>query len=111
MGNRWILSWHICHNPELEYPPYLATTTSCCFVAGILGTGAEHSKLGDLPVLKPEFIFGQCQYYGNKRSKFASIILTVSIAAVFGSFEVGIIFALKVRSLLLYDQRCLDLAY
>jgi len=39
--------------------------------------------------------WGQCQYYGNKRSRFASIILTASVAAILGGFEAGMVFALK----------------
>ncbi|KIM90625.1 hypothetical protein PILCRDRAFT_84557 [Piloderma croceum F 1598] len=39
--------------------------------------------------------WGQCQYYGKNRSKLVSIVLTVSVAAILGCFEVGMVFALK----------------
>jgi len=50
--------------------------------------------------------WGQCQYYGNKRSRFASIILTASVAAILGGFEAGMVFALKSSSTV--NQRALQ---
>ncbi len=43
----------------------------------------------------------QYQYYGRKRSKNMSIALFVAAIVLFAAFEVGMIFAIKVRILLL----------
>jgi len=39
--------------------------------------------------------WGQCQYYGYKRSGLTSILLTVSVAVISAGFEVGMVFAVQ----------------
>jgi len=42
--------------------------------------------------------WGQCQYYGSKRSLLACILLTGSVAITLGGFETGMVFVVKSSS-------------
>jgi len=91
-------SWREKSTEGLSHYLVLMWGISGCF----LGVYVTVQNLNIPLILQPQLFsalslvsWGQCQYYGNRRSLAASVILTVSVAAVLASFEAGMVFAVK----------------
>jgi len=70
--------------------------------AGFLGVYAIVQNLNIPLIIQPQLFgmlslisWGQCQYYGNRRSRTVSIVSVVAVAAVLGGLEMGAVFAIK----------------
>jgi len=81
------------HSPKPQYTPHPTATTIRLFVPRILGSGS--SFLPHISCTNSPASDSQCHYYNKTRPRNIIILMVISVLAVVGGLQTGMVFAIR----------------